>query len=130
MQLQQVLAERANLVKKLEQDRPGWHWPRIPPFCATIAASSLVPNWQGREGSFPAYFFALAKGRIKSYHCRMMKKKVSLTVPPDYLAHIDEIAVRSKRSRSSIIAEAIGKYLDNGHKPAAPPATKKKAGTR
>lgn len=26
MQLQQVLTERVNLIRVLEQSRPGWHW--------------------------------------------------------------------------------------------------------
>ena len=55
--------------------------------------------------------------------------KVSLTIPPAYIDQVDEIAVRRKRSRSFIVAEAIEKYLENGHKqPTTTP--KKKAGTR
>ena len=65
----------------------------------------------------------------------MSKQKVSLTVPPNYITQVDEIAERRKRSRSFIVAEAIEKYLDNGHAAALSNAThilrtKKKAGTR
>ena len=72
----------------------------------------------------------LAKGRIASYSIRMSKLlKVSLTIPPAYIDQVDEIAVRRKRSRSFIVAEAIEKYLENG-KPTTNPTPKKKAGTR
>lgn len=56
-------------------------------------------------------------------------QKISISAPDDYIAQVDEIAERRKRSRSFIIAEAIEKYLENGHKPSSP-APKKKAGTR
>ena len=84
--------------------------------------------------NFPAYFLPLAKGRIKSYSTGMSKLKVSLTVPPEYIAQVDQIAVRRKSSRSYIVTEAIEKYLHqveaNGHKPTTQPSTQKKAGTR
>lgn len=59
----------------------------------------------------------------------MSMKKISISAPEDYLAQVDEIAERRKRSRSFIITEAIEKYLENGHKPSSP-TPKKKAGTR
>jgi len=59
----------------------------------------------------------------------MSLQKISITAPDNYISQVDEIAERRKRSRSFIIAEAIEKYLENGHKP-IPPAPKKKAGTR
>jgi predicted transcriptional regulator len=43
----------------------------------------------------------------------MRKQKVSLTIPDDYVAKVDEIAEQHRRSRSFIIAEAIEKYLEN-----------------
>jgi metal-responsive CopG/Arc/MetJ family transcriptional regulator len=74
-------------------------------------------------------FFALAQSRIESYHCGMSLQKISITAPDNYISQVDEIAERRKRSRSFIIAEAIEKYLENGHKPSTP-TPKKKAGTR
>ena len=56
-------------------------------------------------------------------------QKISISAPDTYITQVDEIAERRKRSRSFIIAEAIEKYLENGHKPTSP-APKKKAGTR
>lgn len=83
----------------------------------------------GRVRDAPA-FFALAIGGIESYHCGMSLQKISITAPNEYIAQVDEIAVRRKRSRSFIIAEAIEKYLDNGQAKPTTPATKKKAGSR
>jgi predicted transcriptional regulator len=60
----------------------------------------------------------------------MSLQKISITAPNSYIAQVDEIAVRRKRSRSFIIAEAIEKYLDNGQAKTTPPVAKKKAGTR
>jgi predicted transcriptional regulator len=60
----------------------------------------------------------------------MRMKKVSLSIPPTHIAQVDELAEKRKRSRSFIVAEAIEKYLANGHAKPTPPMPKKKAGTR
>lgn len=54
---------------------------------------------------------------------------ITLRVPDELLAKMQEEAVRRKRSRAFIAIEAFEqKYESNGHKPH--PAPKKKAGTR